>query len=225
MAHSADTVQLKPQTLEAFDAYVRDAEAAMAPRLDASEPFLWSDADAARAQQVRKGKIVAQLWTGKELVHVPEGLIHDWVGAAWAPGVTVKETLRLVQDYDNHKDIYKPEVIDSKLMSHHGNRFKIYMRLLKKKIITVVLDTEHDVHYSALGLPALVLPARTPPRFARWKTPGKANEKILPADAGYGFLWRMISYWGFEERDGGVYIEAASHFAHARRTRGTRMGD
>jgi hypothetical protein len=36
---------------------------------------------------------------------------------------------------------------------------------------------------------------------------GKPNEKIQPPDAGYGFLWRLNTYWRFEERDGGVYAE------------------
>jgi hypothetical protein len=122
------------------------------------------------------------------------------------PGATVKETLRLVQDYDNHKYIYKPEVIDSKLLSHHGNHFKIYMRLLKKKVITVVLDTEHDVRYCPLYPLRWFCRSHTT-RICEVENAGKANEKILPADAGYGFLWRMVSHWGFEERDGGVYIE------------------
>ena len=36
---------------------------------------------------------------------------------------------------------------------------------------------------------------------------GKSNEKRLAPDTGYGFLWRLDSYWRFEERDGGVYVE------------------
>ena len=67
------------------------------------------------------------------------------------------KALALVQNYDNHKNIYKPEVLDSKLISRDGNDFKIFLRLLKKKIITVVLDTDHDVHYLG-GQQALVLP-------------------------------------------------------------------
>jgi hypothetical protein len=30
---------------------------------------------------------------------------------------------------------------------------------------------------------------------------------VLPPDTGHGFLWSLYSYWRFEERDGGVYIE------------------
>jgi hypothetical protein len=206
MAETADLVQLKHQTTEAFEAYVRAAEAEMTPRLEGSEPFLWSDLVPKRAQQVRKGHIVAQLWAGKELVRVPDGLIHDWIGAAWIPGTTVKETLLLVQDYDNHRQIYKPDVMDSKLLSRQGNNFKIYLRLLKKKIITVVLDTYHDVHYASLSHARWFCRSYTT-RISEVEDAGKSNEKITPPDTGNGFLWRLDSYWRFEERDGGVYVE------------------
>jgi hypothetical protein len=206
MAQTAEPVQLKHQTTAAFEAYVHEAEAKMTPSLEGSEPFLWSDLTPKRAQQVRKGEIVAQLWTGKDLVRVPDGLIHDWVGAAWIPGTTVKQTLSLVQDYDNHKQVYKPDVIDSKLVSHQGNDYKIYMRLLKKKIITVVLDTDHDVHYSPLSPTRWFLRSYTT-RISEVENAGKPNEKVAPPDTGYGFLWRLDSYWRFEERDSGVYVE------------------
>lgn len=39
-------------------------------------------------------------------------LIHDWIRATSVPGRAVDRTLALVQDYDNHKNIYKPDVID-----------------------------------------------------------------------------------------------------------------
>jgi hypothetical protein len=206
MAQTAGLVQLKHQTTDAFEAYIRKAEAEMTPGLEGSEPFLWSDLTPERAQQVRKGHIVAQLWVGKELFRVPDGLIHDWVGAVWIPGTTVKETLLLVQDYDNHKRVYKPDVIGSKLLSHQGNDFKIYLRLLKKKIITVVLDTDHDVHYTPLGNTRWFCRSYTS-RISEVENAGKPNEKVVPPDTGYGFLWRLDSYWRFEERNGGVYVE------------------
>ena len=51
-------------------------------------------------------------------VHVPDGLIHDWIGAVSIPHTTLEQTLARVQDYDNHKKIYKPEVMDSRLLTH-----------------------------------------------------------------------------------------------------------
>ena len=37
--------------------------------------------------------------------------------------------------------------------------------------------------------------------------PARKKKKVLPPDTGYGFLWRLYSYWRFQERDDGVYIE------------------
>src|ERR1039458_5847974 len=133
MPQTANIVQLKPRTLEAFEAYIREAEAAMEPSLHGHGAFLWSDTDPQIAQQVRHGDIAAQLWSGDASVKVPNGLIHDWIAAAFIPGTTVADTLALIQNYDNHKNVYQPEVIGSKLISHHGHDFKIFLRLLKKK--------------------------------------------------------------------------------------------
>jgi len=206
MAETADLVQLKQSTTDAFEAYIRKAEAEMTPRIEGNGPFLWSDCIPERAEQVRKGHIVAQLWAGEDLVRVPDGLIHDWVGAVWIRGTTLKKTLSLVQDYDKHKHIYKPEVIDSRLLSHQGNDFKIFLRLLKKKIITVVLDTDHDVHYSPVSPTRWVCRSYTT-SISEVENAGKPNETVMPPETGYGYLWRLDSYWWFEERDGGVFVE------------------
>ncbi len=206
MKQSVKPVQLKPATLEAFESYIQEAEAGMEKTLKGDGPFLWGDAASERAQRVRKGEVVAQFWSGKEPVKVPDGLIHDWIGAAFASGKTVKETLALIQDYNNHKNIYKTEVIDSKLLNHHGNHFQIYLRLLKKKIITVVLDTDHDVHYSSLDDTRWLCRSYTT-RIAEVEDAGKPNETVQPPDAGYGFLWRLYSYWRFQDRDAGVHLQ------------------
>ncbi len=206
MAQAANIVQLKPRTLQAFEAYIRDAEAAMEPTLRGERPFLWSDTRSDVAHKISKGEIVAEFWSGKEPVDVPNGLIHDWIGAVFVPRTSVQEALSLVQDYDNHKNVYKPDVMDSKLISRDGNDFQIFLRLLKKKIITVVLDTDHDVHYLSVDGARWFCRSRTT-RIAEVDDPGTPKEKVLPPDSGYGFLWRLYSYWRFQERDGGVYVE------------------
>jgi hypothetical protein len=206
MAQTAKVVQLNPQTLQAYIAYIRDAEAGMERTLHGDGPFLWSDARSERAQQVGDGHIVAQLWSGRGPVKVPDGLIHDWIGAVFVPATTIDKTLALVQDYDNHKNIYKPEVMDSALISHHDNDFQIYLRILKKKIITVVLDTDHDVHYLQLDRARCSCRSYTT-RIAEVENPGTPKEKVLPPDSGHGFLWRLYSYWRFQEKEDGVYVE------------------
>jgi len=208
MIQTTNMITLKPRTLEAFDDYIRAAEQGMEPSLTGHSVFLWADLNYERAQHVRQGQIVAQLWAGDWPVKIPNGLIHDWTGSAFAPNVSVEQVLSLVQDYDNHKNIFTPEVMDSELISQEGNDFKIFLRLLKKKIITVVLDTDHDVHYSAVEARRWFCRSYTT-RIAEVEDAGTAKESVLEPDTGYGFLWRLYSYWKFDEKKGGegVYIE------------------
>jgi hypothetical protein len=206
VAETAKPVQLQPQTLQAFDSFTRAAEVAIEETLHRSGLFLWSDGDPERARQVRGGKIVAQFWSGTRPVKVPNGLIHDWIGSAVMPDSTLEEVLQLIQNYDDHKNIYKPDVIDSKLISRTGNHFQVYLRLLKKKIITVVLDTDHEVNYQPLDRTRWLCRSYTS-RIAEVENAGRREERVLPPDTGHGFLWRLHSYWRFQQRDGGVVVE------------------
>jgi hypothetical protein len=206
MASTVTPIHLKPQTLESFVSYVSDAEAGMELNLGSREPFLWSDASPARALQVHAGEIVAEFQSGRGPVKVPHGLIHDWIGAALISGATMKDVLALVQNYDNHNNIYKPEVIASRLIRRQGNDFQIYLRLLKKKIMTVVLDTDHDVHYRDVDQGRWICRSHTT-RIAEVEGAGTPQERVREPDTGYGFLWRLNSYWRFQEREDGVYVE------------------
>ena len=205
MAQTAKVVQLNPGTLQAFDAYVRSAEAQSEKMLRDERPFLWCDTPE-RMRALRQGGIAVELLSGQSAVKVPGGLIHDWVGAVLIPAVSMEQTLTLVQDYDHHKIIYQPEVIESALRSRQGNEFQIYLRLLKKKVITVVLDTDHQVHYLPLEATRWLCRSCTT-RIAEVENAGTRNEEVLPPDTGHGFLWRLNSYWRFQQKEEGVYVE------------------
>jgi hypothetical protein len=198
-------VELRPETLQAFDDYVRAAEA----RLDqqaGSPRFLWSDGVKDAGHKLLRGQVVAEPWVGEGDIGVSDGLVHDWVGAVFIPGATLDAVLSMVQDYDRAKLSYKPEVMDSKLLSRNGDDFRVYMRLLKKKVLTVVLNTEHEVHYTRLDNTRCYSRSRTT-RIAEMHDPGGRGERELPPGKDHGFLWRLNSYWRFQQRDGGVYVE------------------
>lgn len=177
--------ELKPETLRAFESYIAAAESRIA-----AAPFIRMD-----KARLRSGEIVVQRVDSKS------GTIHDWVGAAFLPGVTVERVLALVEDYNHHKDIYKPEVMDSRLISRNGNDFKIYLRLLKKKVLTVILDTDHDVRYIEIDAKHWASASHTT------RVSEVEDGRALPPDTGHGFLWRLNSYWHFAEEDSGTYIE------------------
>ena len=69
-----------------------------------------------------------------------------------------------------------------------------------------MLDTDHDVHYSSLDATRWLCRSYTT-RIAEVEDAGTPKEKVLEPDTGYGFLWRLYSYWRFEEKKGGVYVE------------------
>jgi hypothetical protein len=197
--------ELKPETVQAFDRYVRAAEVRIDARLHGGN-FLWTDESPARLKVVRDGQVVAEPVAGRGDIAVTRGLVHDWIASVFAPGATLERTLASVQDYDRDKVTHRPEVIDSKLLSRDGNHFRIYLRLMKHKVLTVVLNTEHDVQYAPIeGRRSSSRSYST--RIADVADPGKSGEHELPVGNDHGFLWRLYSYWRFEERDGGVYIE------------------
>ena len=206
MAQTEQHVHLKPRTLDAFDTYIHHAEMEMDQTLRGRGPFLWSEVKAERGEEIRRGQILAQFWSGRRPVKVPDGLIHDWIAAVLVPESTIEEIFAVIQDYDNHKNIYQPEVIDSRLISRDHNDFEIFLRLLKKKIITVVLDTTHQVHYRRVSRTHWVCRSYTT-RIAEVENAGSRDERVLQPDTGHGFLWRLYSYWQFQEHKAGVVVE------------------
>ena len=200
-AQFAPAADLKPATVQAFDRYISQTE----QRLAARKTFLWSDESAERTRRVRAGEVVVEPTNGKALQEVPDGLIHDWVGAAFIPGKSVEATIAHVQDYDHARTQHR-EVMDSRIVSHKGNDFVVYMRLLKKKVITVVLNTEHEIHYLPLDKTHWRSNSRTN-KIAEVDNAGKSDEREMPPGTGHGFLWKLYTYWRFEERDGGTWME------------------
>ena len=202
LALPAIAAELKPKTVEAFDRYIGETE----KRLAESKTFLWADESSDRMQRIKAGEILVQPVHAKAVNPVTGGLVHDWVGSVFIPGATLERTLAMVQDYDRHKEVYKPEVIGSRIISHTGNDYRIFLRLLKKKVITVVLNSEHDVKYTPIDKTRWRSVSRTT-KISEVENAGKPNEREKPPGTGEGFLWKLDSYWRFEERDGGVWLE------------------
>jgi hypothetical protein len=198
-------VTLTPETLQGFDNYVKTAEARL-DRQAASRQFLWSDGVKGAAQKLQHGQVLAEPWVGEGDIGIPGGLIHDWVGAVFISAARMDAVIRMVEDYDRAKVSYKPDVMDSKLLSHTDDDFTVSMRLLKKNVLTVVLNTVHEVHYTRVSDTRWYSRSRST-RMAEVVNPGEPGERELAPGKDHGFLWRLNSYWRFEERDGGVYVE------------------
>lgn len=194
-----------PATARAFDAYVRVTESRVDALLQLRDSFLWADS-ASRRARVRQAGVVVEPRNGRGDQKVDGGLIHDWVGATFIPGATTASVLAFLQDYDHHKVTYQPEVIGSKILEHNGNDFKVRLRLLKHKVVTVVLDADSDIHYRPLTGPDWQSRSYST-RVVEISGAGGPNEHELAAAQDHGYLWRLNSYWLLRERDHGVYLE------------------
>jgi hypothetical protein len=114
-----------------------------------------------------------------------------------------------LQDYDHHEVIYKPDVVRSKLLVADGNRFKVYMRLHQKAVITAVFNVEFNVSYFPVD-ENRVYSRSYSTRIAEVENADRSNEREKPIGRDRGFLWRLYSYWRFQEKDGGVYVQLES---------------
>jgi hypothetical protein len=203
-------VAQQQRTTEAFDQYVAKAEARIAQSRAKQDSFLALDAlaPAKRAEtmaRLRKGEVVIEK-QGETPSEIPGGLIHDWVGTVFIPKTTIAQVLSLIQDYDHSTRYYSPDVVQSRLVSHHGDDFHVFFRLKKHKVITVVLDTEYDVRYARLDA-AHQYSSSPSTRVSEIADPGSPNEHALAAGHDHGFMWRLNSYWGFEQIEDGVVVE------------------
>jgi hypothetical protein len=212
------SAELRPKTVEAFDRYVQLTEARINGEVTQTDKFLYVDGlPPDRRSQVlaalKRGEIfmarLETLDTSGHKIEAPEAIIHHWLGAVFVPGANLQQTITLVQDYNRHQEIYKPEVVRSRLLTHQGNDFTIYYRLRKKKVITVTLNTNHDVHYFPVDSTRWYSRSYST-RIAEVANADTPNEHEKPIGHDSGFLWRINSYWKFEEKEGGVYIECES---------------
>lgn len=223
VAPCANPDDLQPKTVVAFDQYVQQAEAEGDAQPLSGNGFLWierlpQNQRAVAESQLRAGEVViehldAEAPDGREErnkpVEVPGGMIHHWIGTVFIPGASLRQTLALEEDYDQHAEYFRPDVLRSKILRHNGNDFTIEMRLYKKKVIATVLETEHQVHYE--NVDATHARSRSVAiRIQEVENAGEANEKLDPVGHDRGFLWRMNTYWRFEEKDGGTYVECQS---------------
>lgn len=214
----ASAATLKPETLQAWETYAQLTEKRINEELARGGPFLGLDfkkpeeRDRIRKVLLKEGTPYVEKKPIRDArdkeFEVEDGMIHHWVGSIFVPRVKLETLRRWVQNYDRHAD-YFAEVEKSKLLSRDGENFKIYLRLVRKKVLTVRYNTEHSVVYrdhSATRVSSRSIATK----IAEISGAGTAAEKEKTSANDQGFMWRLNSYWRFEETAGGVIVECES---------------
>jgi len=214
-ADASPPAQLKTATIDAFDRYVRLTDARNDAELKQGTHLLWIAGlpEAARAEAyaaLRRGEVEMQKLETREngaTIHCPDGMIHHWVGAVFIPGAKLQDVLAMLQDYNRHAEYYAPDVERSKLESRDADHFRAFLRFRRHKVITVALDTKHDVRYFH-DSESRAHSRSSAVRIAQVENPGKGDEREKTPGDDDGFLWRMETWWRMFEADGGVYVQS-----------------
>lgn len=207
--------KLKTETQEAFERYVKLTEARNDAELKRGTELLWIDGlpESKRTEAyaaLKRGEVQMQKLETRgdgEAIRCPGGMIHHWTGVVFIPGAKLEDLLRVLEDYDKHAVYYAPDVERSKIELRDEDHFRVFLRFRRHKVITVVLNTEHEVNYFH-DAPGKAHSRSSGVRVAEVENAGKSDEREkTPGDDG-GYLWRMETWWRMQEVDGGVYVQS-----------------
>lgn len=166
-------------------------------------------ADADR-QRLLSGELVvrraAEADTGGVSIDVPSARVHHWHGAVFLPGITLAD---LVARLEQEAPPTSPEVVRASVIARGPSFIKVFLRIRRTKLVTVVYNTEHEVRFRRFG-PNRAGSASVATRIAEIDNADEPGERELAPGDDRGFLWRLNAYWRYEAVPGGVIAECES---------------
>ena len=203
LAATAEGESLSQADSRAFDEYISPIEASL------PQSSFWSDESPSRLADLKAGLIPLGPLVHPNPKDVGDSYIHDWVAAVQIKGAKAAQLVAVLQDFDRHKIYYQPDVVNSLFLGKNGDVFRSSMRTHKKKIMTVDLDYEYETRFFAQA-PTRGYSVVHSVKISEVRNAGDKNETVLPPGTGHGFLWRMNSYWRWDERPDGLLAELRS---------------
>jgi len=204
-ASATEEAELSPDTLRAWDANVQSQNARVA-EYSKTTPFLWSDQSLDRLRRLHKGEMIVSPF-GENPYRVQNGLIHHWLGAVFLPGARLCDVLSVVRDYGKYKDIFAPNVVESRVVRETVTEGTVSLRLLNKAVLAnFAVDTEFQSTFKRIDKNKSYSVSYTT-RVREIENYGSAYEREAPANTGRGLIWRLYSISRFKQQDGGVYLE------------------
>jgi hypothetical protein len=213
-AASLAAAHLCPESVVAWNRYVSATEARIAGELRSPRGFLALDfapgaASARRA--VLAGEVLVEpmvtTGAGGGSIDVPSAMVHHWRGAILIPHTTVS---RLVAELEQSPPpAGHDDVLASKILERGPDWMRLSLKLQRKEIVTAVYNTEHIMAFSyAGGLRATSTSTAT--KIAEIEAIDMRQERELRPGDDRGFLWRLNTYWRYEQVANGVIAECES---------------
>lgn len=188
-----------------FNTYISAVETRLAQQHRGQENFLARE-DWARLQ---RGEVVVERLTPTN-AEADGALTHDWRGSAFIAGAKAADFERVMKAFGDYPRIFSPQVLRARVLARSDeDHLQAEMRVRQKHVITVVMDTRYDITYGHLDAQRGYSASRST-KVAEIADAGMPKEHALSPQEEHGFLWRLNSYWSYEERDGGLYIQIES---------------
>jgi hypothetical protein len=198
-----------PEAVTAFNAYIKTVESRLTQQHQSRDGFLSPPLTPQDEKRLHQGELLIEPITPVTGSALPGALLHDWRGTAFAPGATMADFERLMKNINAYPQYFSPQVLQAKLLSQQGDRLQAFMRVRQHHVITVVMDTSYDITFGRLDAHHGYSLSRST-KISEIDSPGTTSEHAVPAGEEHGFLWRQNTYWTYEERDGGLYMQIES---------------
>ena len=203
LAGHAMAAELQPQTVRAWDRYVRLTEQRIERDLEGVDSSLVSEAISSNQIVVTSLETLDE--TGNE-IPVPKGMIHHWRGAILIPNILLEPALPVIKNPLNREDYYQ-DVLESGLLEKGQDVERIYLKLRRTQaMIEAAYNTEHRVEYRKHS-ETFTSSRSISTRIAEIVDLGKDTEHEKPEGDDRGFLWRLNAYWKFRQVEEGVLVE------------------
>jgi hypothetical protein len=201
-----------PSAIPAFNSYVGVVEARLAEQHRTPGGFLASLTAVQQSDaRLKSGALIVERLTPEE--DLPGAMLHDWRGTLFVPRGKAQDLERLLIDFNSYPEKFSPQIVRAQELSHVDagglHRVQASMRIRQKHLITVVMDTTYDVTFGQSD-PQHGYSLSRSTQVSEIDAPGTREEHALNAKEEHGFLWRLNTYWSWEERDGGLYIQIES---------------
>jgi hypothetical protein len=194
-----------PAAVAGFNAYVTEVESRLVRQRLSPEEFLVPK----DSQRLLRGELLIDRVAPASAVNLPGAMLHHWRGTAFVAGAKAADFRRLMRDFDAYPQLYAPQVIGAKVIMREGDHSQATMRVRQKHVITVVMDTTYDTIFGQLDAQHGYSTSRST-RICEIESAGTSKERALNPSEEHGFLWRLNTYWSYEERDDGLYMQIES---------------
>jgi len=191
--------QPDPAAAAAFNSYCAAVESRLAGQHYAIQ------ADSGREARLRQGEQIIEKLTPSAGSEFDGAMLHHWRGTAFVSGASAADFVRLMRGFADYPKHFAPQVTEARVLASNGDHMQASMRVHQRHVIDVAMDQSYDVQFGQLDAQRGYSISHSV-QIDELDSVGRP----LGASREHGFLWRQNTYWNYEERDGGLYMQVES---------------